>query len=103
MFNIRTPQDFQIIHELEKQAAAAGIGGDTPLSTDANGIKTLWRANPNFNEEDVQEGYRGRMGIYEVLYNSEAIQKLIMSRATSTQIQEQAVREGMITMQIDGL
>lgn len=103
MFNLKEGQDFRIIHELEKQAAAAGLGGDTPLSTDETGIKTLWRADSNYNKDDVQEGYRGRVGIYEVLYNSEAVQKLIMSRATSTQIQEQAIREGMITMQIDGL
>lgn len=101
LFNLQGA-DFRIIHELEKQAAAAGVGGDTPLSTDENGIKTLWKANTDFNDDDVQEGYRGRIGIYEVLYNSEAIQKLIMARATSTQIQDQAIREGMITMQIDG-
>lgn len=103
MFNLRDGQDFKLIHELEKQAAAAGLGGDTPLSTDENGITSLWRANANYNQDDVQEGYRGRIGIYEVLYNSEAVQKLIMSRATSAQIQDQAIREGMITMQIDGL
>lgn len=103
MFNLKEGQDFRIIHELEKQAAKAGLGGDTPLSTDEQGIRTLWRADRNFNQDDVQEGYRGRIGIYEVLYNSEPVQKLIMSRATSTQIQEQAIHEGMITMQIDGL
>ena len=103
MFNLREGQDFKIIHELEKQAAAAGLGGDTPLSTDENGIKTLWRANKSYNENDVQEGYRGRVGIYEVLFNSSAVQKLIMSHATSEEIQAEAIREGMITMQIDGL
>lgn len=103
LFNLREGQDFKVIHELEKQAAAAGLGGDTPLSTDENGIKTLWRANKSFNQDDVQEGYRGRIGIYEVLYNSSAIQKLIMAHATSEDIQNLAIREGMITMQIDGL
>lgn len=102
-FGFKSAQDFKIIHELEKQAAAEGVGGDTPLSTDENGIKTLWRANKDFTNDEVREGYRGRVGIYEVLYNSEAIQKLIMSHATSEQIQSQAIREGMITMQIDGL
>jgi type IV pilus assembly protein PilB len=96
-------QDFRRIHELEKQAMAAGLGGDTPLSTDENGIKTLWKADANYNEEAVQGGYRGRMGIYEVLYNSDAVQKLILNRATSDQIEDQAIKEGMITMQIDGL
>lgn len=103
MFGLKTAQDLKIIHELEKQAAADGIGGDAPLSTDENGIKTLWKSDSSYNKDDVQEGYRGRIGIYEVLYNSEAIQKLIMTRATSVEIQDQAIKEGMITMQIDGL
>lgn len=103
MFNLHDERAFKIIHELEKQAAAAGLGGDTPLSTDENGIKTLWRANKDYNTDDVREGYRGRLGIYEVLDNSQAVQKLIMTRATSDDIQKQAISEGMITMQIDGL
>tara|TARA_B100001105_G_scaffold254827_1_gene251776 strand:+ start:1915 stop:3696 length:1782 start_codon:yes stop_codon:yes gene_type:complete len=103
LFNLRTDQDFRIIHELEKQAAAEGLGGDTPLSTNEQGIVTLWRANKDFHEDDAQEGYKGRIGIYEVLTNSQAIQKLIMSHATSDQIQKQAIDEGMMTMQLDGL
>ncbi len=103
MFGLTGEDAWKSIHELEKQAKAGGLGGDTPLSTDENGIKTLWRADSNFTDDDVREGYRGRIGIYEVLYNSSAIQKLIMAHATSEEIQTQAVREGMITMQIDGL
>lgn len=103
MFNLTSEGAFKVIHELEKQAAAAGLGGDTPLSTDENGINTLWRADKDYNIDEVNEGYRGRVGIYEVLYNSPAIQKLIMAHATSEQIQHQAISEGMITMQIDGL
>jgi len=103
LFHLPEGQAFKFIHELEKQAMAAGMGGDTPLSTDENGIKTLWQADANFNQESVQEGYRGRIGIYEVLYNSAAVQKLILNRGTSDQIQDQAIAEGMITMQIDGL
>ena len=103
MFGLTSPEAWRSIHELEKQAKSNGLGGDTPLSTDENGIKTLWRADSNFTDDDVREGYRGRIGIYEVLYNSLPIQKLIMAHATSEEIQTQAVREGMITMQIDGL
>jgi type IV pilus assembly protein PilB len=102
-FNLPPNQDFRVLHELEKRAAADGLGGDTPLSTDENGIRSLWKADPNYNQESVQEGYRGRIGIYEVLYNSDAVQKLILAQATSDQIQDQAIREGMTTMQIDGL
>jgi len=103
LFNLQPGQDFRVIHELEKQAAAQGLGGDTPLSTDENGIISLWRADRNFNDDDAQEGYKGRFGIYEVLSNSTPVQKLIMAHATSDQIQAQAISEGMMTMQIDGL
>lgn len=102
MFHIQEGENFKIIHELEKQALAAGLGEGLPLSTDEHGIKNLWRADKEANTDDVHEGYRGRLGIYEVLYNSSSIQKLIMARATSDDIQQQAIREGMVTMQLDG-
>lgn len=50
-----------------------------------------------------QSGYKGRMGIYEVLENTTSIQKLIVGNATSEQIQEASVEDGMATMQVDGL
>jgi type II secretory ATPase GspE/PulE/Tfp pilus assembly ATPase PilB-like protein len=103
MFNLPPGKDFRYIHELEKRAAAEGIGGDAPLSTDEHGINTLWRADVNDNEEDAHSGYKGRVGIYEVLAMSPGIQKLIMINATSDQIQAQAIGEGMTTMQSDGL
>lgn len=103
MFNLAPDQNFSYIHELEKQAASEGIGGDTPLSTDENGIINLWRADFNDNDEGALNGYQGRIGIYEVLNNSVAMQRLIVANATSDQIQKQAISEGMITMQTDGL
>jgi type IV pilus assembly protein PilB len=103
MFNITTPQVFKVIHELEKRALAEGMGTDLPLSTDENGIVSLWRANNDDNDDDAHNGYKGRTGIYEVLANTIGVQKLIMSNATSNQIQSQAIAEGMISMQTDGL
>lgn len=103
MFKLKPGQTFKYIHELEKRAAAEGVGGDAPLSTDENGINFMWRADPNDNTEGTLRGYKGRVGIYETLSNSNNIQKLIVSNATSDQIRDQAIAEGMITMQTDGL
>jgi len=47
-------------------------------------------------------GYRGRVGIYEVLSVSEKIGRKILERASSTEIEQVAVEEGMITMKQDG-
>ncbi len=103
MFGITAPEAFHVIHELEKRALAEGMGKDLPLSTDDHGIISLWRANNDDNDDDAHNGYRGRTGIYEVLANTVNIQKLIMGNATSNQIQAQAIAEGMISMQMDGL
>ncbi len=103
LFNLRSGQDFSYIHELEKQAAAQGIGGDAPLSTDEHGIKTLYKPAEVEDEEGKHDGFKGRIGIYEVLNNTLAVQKLITASATSNDIQEQGIADGMITMQTDGL
>lgn len=103
LFNLKEGDSFERIHELEKAAAEAGIGGDAPLSTDKDGIKTLWKADTEDNEDGAHAGFKGRVGIYEVLGNTLAIQKLIMAGATANEIQDQAIEDGMMTMQLDGV
>lgn len=53
-------------------------------------------------DDDHAQGYQGRIGIYEVFSITESIQQLIIDRATSSVIQKQAQKEGMVTMQQDG-
>lgn len=48
------------------------------------------------------DGYKGRIGIFEVLPVTESIKKLITQNTTSDEIQERALKEGMITMVEDG-
>ncbi len=43
-------------------------------------------------------GYIGRTGVFEVLEASEAIRSLVLKKASSTEIKNQAVKEGMTTM-----
>lgn len=47
-------------------------------------------------------GYLGRVGVFEVLPVSEKISRLILERASNTEIGKEAVSEGMITMKQDG-
>jgi type IV pilus assembly protein PilB len=96
------------LHEYEKAALADGIGKGSKttadeLSTRENGIGRLFNAHEDGCENCNHTGYRGRIGIYEVLSNSEGIQKQIVSSATSEAIEELAIKEGMATMQVDGL
>ncbi|QQG50001.1 MAG: Flp pilus assembly complex ATPase component TadA [Candidatus Berkelbacteria bacterium] len=49
------------------------------------------------------DGYKGRIGIYEVLTMSEKIESLAVSKAPASEIKKAAVDAGMITMSQDGL
>jgi len=49
------------------------------------------------------EGYKGRIGIFEVLEMSETISKMVSKRESSDEIEEQAKKEGMIQMMEDGI
>jgi type II secretory ATPase GspE/PulE/Tfp pilus assembly ATPase PilB-like protein len=48
------------------------------------------------------EGYKGRLGIYEVLENSEEIEKMITQAASAEAIEKKAIDLGMLTMIEDG-
>ena len=93
-FGIKDVAGWKRIFDLVEQA------DKTKTIKSAADIK-LWRPKPDL--ESGQTGYKGRMGIYEVLENTIDIQKLIVTNATADAIQNQAVKEGMFTMQIDGL
>lgn len=49
------------------------------------------------------DGYRGRIGIYEVLTMSDKIESLAVSKAPASEIKKVAIAAGMITMSQDGL
>ena len=61
---------------------------------------TLQRGRPNKNSP--LGTFKGRIGLYESFSVSEKIQELIVKRATSSVIQAQAQKEGMVTMRQDG-
>lgn len=47
-------------------------------------------------------GFSGRIGIFEVFGMSVEMEKLVVSHATTSEIQKQAISEGMITLRQDG-
>lgn len=113
IFNLEANGGIKHFHELEQQALADGIGAPATakdgkgkeageLSTSASAITRLWKANDEGCEHCNHTGYKGRIGIYEVLNNSANIQKMIVSNGTSENISQAAVEEHMLSMQLDG-
>ncbi|MFC1910336.1 GspE/PulE family protein [Chloroflexota bacterium] len=48
-------------------------------------------------------GYKGRLGIFEILQMSDAVRGLVLNNATPSQLREQAIKDGMVTMMRDGM
>ncbi len=59
----------------------------------------FYRPKPS---KDCLDGYKERIGIREALEISDTIKNMIVKRATSDEIEQQAKKEGMLTMLEDG-
>lgn len=60
---------------------------------------TLYRGK---DTSQTPGGYKGRLGLYEVIDVDEEIEDMILNRSTSGEIEEKAVQKGMISMREDG-
>ncbi|MGI8730638.1 MAG: GspE/PulE family protein [Solirubrobacteraceae bacterium] len=72
----------------------------------ANGIRSefdLEAYNAQGCPRCSHSGYKGRIGLYEVLTISEEIRRLVLARAPAPEISEVAVRQGMRLLRDDGL
>ncbi|HSX43840.1 MAG TPA: GspE/PulE family protein [Candidatus Saccharimonadales bacterium] len=112
IFHTNEAATMKRVHELETSALEGGVGktntskvnktSPAELSTTETKIVRLWKVHDGGCENCGHIGYKGRMGIYEVLDSTPELQKLIVGSATSDIIQQEAIKSGMITMQMDG-
>jgi len=87
------PKDKKSVTSVAKNLGYSSL----PLATE--NAYTLFKGK---QKPEIPDGYKGRMGLYEVFEVTEAIQDLILKRSTSIEIQKAAQAEGMITMRQDG-
>lgn len=52
---------------------------------------------------ECTEGFKGRLGIYELLVMNDEIESLAVSRRPASEIQTAAIKSGMLTMKQDGI
>ena len=82
----------------EVKQVANKLGYETlPLSDES--AYTLYKGT---DSKLTPGGYKGRLGLYEVMDISDGVEELILKRAPSSAIQKQAVQDGTILMRQDG-
>ncbi len=65
-----------------------------------------WESVPMYRPKpggDSDDGYKGRIGIHEVMRVTPAIRDAIMKGSTTQDVEDQAKKEGMLTMVEDGI
>ena len=60
---------------------------------------TLWRGKET---SQAPGGYKGRLGLYEVIDVNDDLESMILNRSTSSDIQQKASEMGMVSMREDG-
>jgi type IV pilus assembly protein PilB len=48
-------------------------------------------------------GYKGRQGLYEVMAMTSALRRMVLKGASTEELREEAVKEGMLTLRTDGM
>ncbi|MDO8500148.1 MAG: GspE/PulE family protein [bacterium] len=86
--NVNIPEIFNILKK-EKVAGKASFFEDIGWP----------RVVPS---EECPDGYKGRVGIHEIMAPTDMIKELILKNASSDEIEKQARKDGMITMLEDG-
>jgi type IV pilus assembly protein PilB len=73
------------------------------LGTDLEKLRTIPFMKGTGCDTCSGTGYKGRAGLYEVMALSPELRRLILRGASVSEMQEQAVADGMLTLRMDGM
>jgi type IV pilus assembly protein PilB len=75
----------------------------SPLGTDIEKLSAIPFMKGTGCDTCSGTGYKGRAGLYEVMAMSPELRRMILRGASVSEMQEQAVSEGMLTLRMDGM
>ena len=84
----------QVLGELELGGEAGGEAEDAEIAT---------AFKPGGCEKCNNTGYKGRVGLYEVMEVSEELRELVLVGASALELRRKAREEGMFTLRESGL
>jgi type IV pilus assembly protein PilB len=85
-----------------KQTDIAQISEDIGYKDLPLGTQNAYTLRRGTDTSQTPGGYKGRVGLYEVIDVNEQIEDMILNRATAGDIQKKASEQGTITMREDG-
>ena len=98
-------RDLQLSEMTLADAKARAVPAAQPFMSKVN-LDTSIADLPTFRGKGCEQcqgsGLKGRQGLYEVMYMTPKLRKLIMQSAAVSEIQSAAISEGMLTLRMDG-
>ena len=110
-----------ICPDCKEEDTTAGEGIKKQMMEEISEFRQLYRDNPEQNaklarlkESDIHfykgkgceacnfNGFKSRTAIYEILVNNKAIKELILKKASTDTIREEAIKQGMKTLRLAG-
>ena len=79
---------------------AAVLAGWRQRYADKDGKFTLYRA---LGCDECNKGYRGRVGLHELMIGSDKVKKLLQEHSRVAQLLAAALEDGMLTLKMDGI
>jgi type IV pilus assembly protein PilB len=73
------------------------------LCTDIEPLRRIQFFKGTGCEQCGGTGYKGRAGLYEVMAMSPALRRMVLTGASTVELRDQAVSEGMLTLRMDGM
>jgi type IV pilus assembly protein PilB len=96
----------RLVRRICKECKAPAQYSDDVLSSLGTDFETL-KAIPFMKGTGCDTcsgtGYKGRAGLYEVMALSPELRRMILRGASVTDIRDQAVKDGMLTLRMDGI
>jgi type IV pilus assembly protein PilB len=96
----------RLVRRICKECKAEGQYTDAELSalgTDLESLRRIKFMKGTGCDACSGTGYKGRAGLYEVMALSPELRRMILRAASVADIQEQAVKDGMLTLRMDGM
>jgi type IV pilus assembly protein PilB len=103
IFNIDSKLINQQLIELEKQARDANMALESELNLSSKGVTKLWRSHLLGCKFCDNTGFGPIIGLFEVCLPTTSLLNALSNHKPLAELQTVAVKEGMISLKIDGL
>jgi type II secretory ATPase GspE/PulE/Tfp pilus assembly ATPase PilB-like protein len=83
--------------------AIDNIGVPNLIAPELAASPKFWKASEQGCDQCEHIGYKGRVGLYEIMRMNNEIRKMILDKASSVEIEKVAMRTGMVTLEQAGI